>query len=153
MDKRDTIYTVILALSLFSLSYIFFSNSVTRINVTVEDSEPVYVEIPAMFSLHQMIFIMVLTATGVFSFVYLYMDLSRLSERTNNQKMATKVLEGDEKALYKLILERKDVLQKDLVNESGFSKPKVTRLLEKLDRKVLINRKPFGHTNKISVKE
>lgn len=153
MNKKDSIYTVILCLSLFSISYIFFSNSMTRINVVVEDSEPVYVEIPAMFSLQQVIFLMILTAMGVFSFVYLYMDLSILNETTNNQSIAKKVLEGDEKKLYEIILNRKEVLQKDLVNESAFSKAKVTRLLEKLDRKGLISRRPFGHTNKISVKE
>ncbi|MBN2330981.1 MAG: hypothetical protein JXC85_04130 [Candidatus Aenigmarchaeota archaeon] len=152
MDKKEVVHIILLAVALFSIAYIFFANAITDIYVTVEDGDPVAIQITQMYSVFQVVCIMLMTAVGTYSFVYIYRDLSRLEDRSKKQKLAAKILEGDERRLYDLILKRKECLQKELVYESGFPKAKVTRLLEKLDRKDLVERRPHGNTNKIRVK-
>jgi hypothetical protein len=61
-----------------------------------------------------------------------------------------KTLGADERTLYVRIREAGGaVLQRDLVAEGGFSKAKVTRLLDKLERKGLLVRERFGATNRV----
>jgi len=64
-----------------------------------------------------------------------------------------RLLEGDERRLFMRIQERGGVvLQKDLVTSSAeFSKAKVTRLLDKLERKGLVARERAGMTNRIRI--
>ena len=152
MDRKEVVHIILLAVALFSIAYIFFANAITDVYVTVEDGEAVAVQVTEMYSVMQVIFLMLLSAVGTYSFVYLYRDLSKLDGRSKKQKLASKILEGDELRLYNIILKKKECIQKDLVYESGFAKAKVTRLLEKLDRKDLVKRKPYGNTNKIRVK-
>ena len=153
MEKKKAVHIILLAAALFSLAYIFFANAITDVYVTVEDGETVAIQVTQMYSVIQVLFLMLMTAVGTYSFVYLYRDLSRLEDRSNKQKLAAKILEGDELRLYNIILKKRELLQKDLVYESGYPKAKVTRLLEKLDRKGLVARRPYGNTNKIRVKE
>lgn len=65
--------------------------------------------------------------------------------------IASSILEGDEKKVYRIISEKGEILQSELVLESGFTKVKISRLLKKLERKSLIKRKPYGNTNKIMI--
>lgn len=61
-----------------------------------------------------------------------------------------KTLGEDERLLYVRIREAGGVaLQRDLVAQGGFSKVKVTRLLDKLERKGLVVRQRFGATNRV----
>jgi hypothetical protein len=70
------------------------------------------------------------------------------------QRLAIKLLSGDERKMFRRIVEGGgEVLQKDLVAEGKFSKAKVTRLLDKLERKDLIVRSRYGSTNKIRISE
>jgi hypothetical protein len=152
MEKKEIVHIIILAVALFSIAYIFFANAITDVYVTVEDGEPVAIKVTEMYSDTQVVFLMILTAIATYSFIYLYRDLSKLEDKSKKQKLAGKILEGDELKLYNTILKKKEIFQKDLVYESGYPKAKVTRLLEKLDRKDLVDRKPYGNTNKIRVK-
>jgi hypothetical protein len=152
MNKKEIVYIILLAVALFSIAYIFFANAITDVYVTVEDGEPVAIQVTEMYSVMQVLFLMMMTVIGTYSFIYLYRDLSKLDDMSKKQKLAAKILEGDELRLYNIILKKGEYLQKDLVYESKYPKAKVTRLLEKLDRKGLVNRKPYGNTNKISAK-
>ncbi len=152
MEKKEVVHIILLTVVLFSTAYIFFSNAITDVYVTIEGGEPVAVQVTEMYSPMQVLLLMLLTAIGTYSFVYIYRDLSKLEDRSKKQKLATKLLEGDELRLYNFILKHKECLQKDLVYESGYAKAKVTRLLEKLDRKGLVDRRPYGNTNKVFVK-
>ena len=61
-----------------------------------------------------------------------------------------KALEEDERRLYLLIREGGgQVLQRELVANGSFSKSKITRLLDKLERKGLVVRERSGATNRI----
>jgi uncharacterized membrane protein len=150
--RRQIIYTIFLFISLFSISFIFFSNSITRIDVSINDGLTEFVEIPAMFSVLQVIFLLILTFIATLCFLLLYVDFNKNDKKKKQRNIVSTVLDGDEKILYEIIKEKNEILQKDLVYESGFSKAKVTRILGKLENKKLIIRKPWGNTNKILIK-
>ncbi len=68
------------------------------------------------------------------------------------QRLAIKLLSGDERKMFRRIVDGGgEVLQRDLVAEGTFSKAKVTRVLDKLERKGLILRERYGSTNKVRV--
>ena|SRR3989338_1615755 len=62
-------------------------------------------------------------------------------------------LDGDEKRIYEIIREKGgSVYQTDLLKETGLSKVKVTRLLDKLETKDILERKRRGMTNIVVLK-
>ena len=67
-------------------------------------------------------------------------------------RLTLRLLAGDERKMFRRIVDAGgEVLQKDLVAEGVFSRAKVTRLLDKLERKGLIVRERFGSTNLVRV--
>ena len=75
-------------------------------------------------------------------------------EAEREQELISRLLDGDEKKLFNLILESDGVvLQKDIVAKGIFSKAKVTRLLDKLENRGLVERERYGLTNRIKVKK
>lgn len=78
-------------------------------------------------------------------------DLGSAPEEVRPPEAAVvRVLEEDERRLYTLIRERGgEMLQRDIVSLNAFSKAKVTRLLDKLERKGLVTRERYGATNKV----
>ncbi|MFQ5910349.1 MAG: helix-turn-helix transcriptional regulator [Thermoplasmata archaeon] len=68
------------------------------------------------------------------------------------QNLALRLVPGDERRMLRHIFDAGgQVLQKDIVHQAGFSKAKVTRLLDKLERKGLIVRERYGSTNLVRV--
>ncbi len=95
-------------------------------------------------------------------FIGLFLVLSKENERIIVKKIkpygkieakefdkgSLKNLDGDEKKIMNLLLENKGSLfQSELVNLTGLSKVKVTRILDSLDGQGLIERKRRGMTN------
>lgn len=69
-------------------------------------------------------------------------------------EVALRLLSGDERRLYgKIIQAGGTILQKNLVGEGLFSGPKVTRILDHLEAKGLIERERHGMTNRIGLSE
>jgi len=71
--------------------------------------------------------------------------------RSAPPKRAPKGLAADEQALFALLTEG-SAYQSDLVKATGFSKVKVTRILDRLEQKGLVERKRRGMTNLVVVK-
>lgn len=68
--------------------------------------------------------------------------------------LALRLLDGDKRKVFNEIVESEgEILQKDLYLQTGFSKAKITRILDYLELKGLIVRKSFGMTNKIIIDE
>jgi uncharacterized membrane protein len=66
---------------------------------------------------------------------------------------AIRLLDGDRRKLFSEIVEAGgEILQSDLHAHTGFSKAKITRVLDYLELKGLIVRKSYGMTNKIIIK-
>jgi len=69
-------------------------------------------------------------------------------------ELALRLLTGDERMLYRRIVEAGGVvLQKDLVGAGLFSGSKVTRVLDRLEGKGLIQRERHGMTNRIRLSD
>lgn len=60
------------------------------------------------------------------------------------------LLDEDQRVLYEIVARSDaEVYQKDLPDLTGFSKAKVSRLLDKLERKDLVHRLSHGMTNRV----
>jgi uncharacterized membrane protein len=73
----------------------------------------------------------------------------------SNKKKRELFLRGlgvDERRVMELLFERKEAFQHELRGEIGVSKVKMTRIVQKLDDKGLIEKKQLGRKNKISLK-
>lgn len=69
-------------------------------------------------------------------------------------EVALRLLTGDERRIYwKVAQAGGTLLQKNLVGEGLFSGPKVTRVLDRLEAKGLIERERYGMTNRIRLSE
>ncbi|HLB69389.1 MAG TPA: hypothetical protein VJN63_13215 [Thermoplasmata archaeon] len=76
------------------------------------------------------------------------------SDRGVVPELALRLLTGDERKLYRRIVEAGGVvLQKDLVGAGLFSGSKVTRVLDRLEGKGLIQRERHGMTNRIRLSD
>ena len=61
-------------------------------------------------------------------------------------------MDGDKRQVFNEIVEANgEILQSDLYSQTGFSKAKITRILDYLELKGLIIRKSYGMTNKIVI--
>ncbi len=68
-------------------------------------------------------------------------------------RMVLDALKEDEHKIYKEILDAGgEMLQKDLVTLSGFNGPKVTRILDNLEKRNFIERKSYGMTNLVRLR-
>jgi uncharacterized membrane protein len=71
-----------------------------------------------------------------------------------NYKKVMDELSDDEKLVLEKIIEAEGTMfQSDLVEKSGFTKVKVTRILDKLEGKAVIERKRRGMTNVVILKQ
>ncbi len=63
------------------------------------------------------------------------------------------LLEGGEKVLFHKIIDCGLILQRELVLKTGFSEPKVSRLLDRLERRGLILRQRDEMGNRINAEK
>jgi len=84
-------------------------------------------------------------------FVYLkQFTKAKESQDISGAKKKLKDLEGDERDVYNALIEENGMIfQSALIDKTGFSKVKVTRVLDKLENRKLIERKRRGMTNVI----
>lgn len=75
------------------------------------------------------------------------------SSTSTAKKVNLSKLSADEKKVYNLLKENDNSMyQSDLIKETGFSKVKISRVLDKLSAKGLIDRKRRGMTNIVVLK-
>ena len=73
---------------------------------------------------------------------------SKKEEKEENLKL----LNAEEKQLYNILIKEESMFQADLVDKSGFGKVKVSRILDSLEAKNLLERKRRGMNNIIILK-
>ncbi len=107
-----------------------------------------------------LIIIMVASA-GIFvgSLTY-YFLIDRVIGKINQKKGAklalktlAKLLEGDEKRVFEIIVDAKKLRQTDIVKKSGLSRVKVTRILQKFEMKGIIKRTSNGKAKYVELAE
>tara|TARA_Y100000310_G_C20547598_1_gene746369 strand:+ start:590 stop:1063 length:474 start_codon:yes stop_codon:yes gene_type:complete len=69
------------------------------------------------------------------------------------KEINTKELTNDEKETLRLIQENKAIFQADLIEKTGYGKVKMTRIIDRLEGKDIVERKRRGMTNIVVMKE
>jgi uncharacterized membrane protein len=77
----------------------------------------------------------------------------RVKEKIEKREIDTRDLRAEDKAVLKVIQENKTIFQADLIEKTGFGKAKVTRILDRLENKEIIERKRRGMTNVVVLRE
>jgi len=132
------------------------------VQLILEDGRAVPIEEASYFSLNEVLFFIITAWLGGMSFLYIIQSpkekgtaeivSEEIPESKNAALLAANLLEGDEKILFKEILDNDEILQRDLVLKTGFSEPKVSRLLDRLERRGLIIRRRDGMGNRVLIK-
>ncbi|MDD5472824.1 MAG: winged helix-turn-helix transcriptional regulator [Candidatus Methanoperedens sp.] len=134
------------------------------VQLILENGKAVPIEGASYFSLNEVLFFIITAWLGGMSFLYIILsskekeipevkgDVAGIPENKNTALMAASMLEGDEKILFKEIIDNNEILQRELILKTGFSEPKVSRLLDKLERRGLILRRRDGMGNRIILK-
>src|SRR5574341_2320882 len=128
----------------------------------LENGRAVPVEEASYFSLNEVLFFIITAWLGGMSFLYIILYSRETPEvkseaavqgNKNAALLAASILEGDEKVLFREIVDNDGILQRELVIKSGFSEPKVSRLLDKIERRGLIIRQRDGMGNRVMLKK
>jgi hypothetical protein len=164
VDKLGTlIAAVVLIISVLLLADKFLSTG--PVQLILEDGRAVPVEGVSYFSLNDVLFFIITAWLGGMSFLYIILfsreketpDLKRevtgIPEAKSIALLAANLLEGDEKILFQKILDNDGILQRELVLKTGFSEPKVSRLLDRIERRGLIVRQRDGMGNRVLLKK
>ena len=143
------------------------------VQLILADGKAVPVESASLFSINEVIFFIITAWLGGMSFLYIILfskenqipgskdeeipefkgDIEVIQESKNTAMFAASILEGDEKILFQNIVDNDGILQRELIIKTGFSEPKVSRLLDKAERRGLIVRHREGMGNRIFLKK
>lgn len=102
-----------------------------------------------------------LAIVGILIVIAFFLILSKPNERIiikkvkeNKKKVHIDLssLRPEEKDIFRIIHEKKAVFQADLIEQTGFGKAKVTRILDRLEGSGLVERKRRGMTNVVVLK-
>ncbi len=83
---------------------------------------------------------------------YLYLRHRPGIQREDPKEVLRLVLREDEQKIYDLISERGEMLQEEIVRETGFSRSKVSKLVRNLEEKGIIEKEPYRKTNRLRLK-
>lgn len=146
---------IVISVILFFVVY-SFANKLKNIGVSQCACEGGTCPMSESFPIEAYIALTLIVLLGVFGVVLILMSRSYEAARIKRSKRVLniiKTLDGDQKKIYNLIQNLDGVaFQSDLVEKSGFSKVKVTRILDKLEGKGLVERRRHGMSNVIVLK-
>lgn len=103
-----------------------------------------------------------LSIVGILVIVGIFLIFSKQSERVIVQEVEkekpvknidTSNLKAEELTVFKLIQEQKTIFQADLIEKTGYSKAKITRIIDRLEGQGFVERKRRGMTNVVVLKE
>lgn len=104
---------------------------------------------------------MALAVAGILVAVSLFLIFSKQKEKVVIRKVETRVrekkidtseLNTEEKKVLGIVQENKAVFQADLIEKTGFGKAKMTRIIDRLEGRGLVERKRRGLTNVVVLK-
>ncbi len=79
--------------------------------------------------------------------------VKKMKENKPRSKVNLSSFRPEEKQVYKIIQENNAVFQADLIEKTGFSKARMTRIIDKLEGNGLVERKRRGLTNVVALKQ
>jgi len=138
------------------------------VQLILADGKAVPIESASLFSINEVLFFIITAWLGGMSFLYIILNSKEIPElkdeeipeskreipviQDSKSALAAALLEGDEKALFQNVLDNDGILQRELIIKTGFSEPKVSRLLDKAERRGLIIRQRNGMGNRVFLK-
>ena len=157
-SKKTVLMAILFAVSAFTLVSKLLTS--TPIQIIIQGEEPIVVG--QILSYTQVDIVMISVSAivlGISGFYFLFSDLrtlpavGRVDTSDLDVKFALRLLDGDKKKIFSEIVESGgEILQSELPVRTGFSKTKITRILDHLEMKGLIIRKSYGMTNKIIIR-
>lgn len=161
-------YNILIAIIILIISVLLLIDKLLAtgpVQLVLENGQAVPIEGVSYFSLNEVLLLIITAWFGGMSFLYIFLlsneseaaALPALKENTvaENKRaamLAANLLDGDEKILLQKIIDGGTILQRDLILKTGFSEPKVSRLLDKLERRGLIIRQRNGMGNRVLIK-
>jgi len=103
-----------------------------------------------------------LAIAGILVIVSLFLLFSKQKEKLVVKKIKEKKIQKnidlsgfrrEEKEVYNLVKKNGAIFQADLIDKTGFSKARMTRIIDKLEGHGLVERKRRGMTNVVVLKE
>ena len=103
-----------------------------------------------------------LAIAGILVIVSLFLLFSKQKEKLVVKKIKEKKIQKnidlsgfrrEEKEVYNLVKKNGAIFQADLIDKTGFSKARMTRIIDKLEGNGLVERKRRGMTNVVVLKE
>ena len=100
--------------------------------------------------------------TGVIIIISLFLIFSKPNEKIIIRKVKEKKIQREvdlssfrpeEKKIYNLVKGNGAIFQADLIEKTGFSKARMTRIIDKLEGSGLVERKSRGMTNVVVLRE
>ena len=79
--------------------------------------------------------------------------IKKIKEKKIEKKVDLSSFRPEEKQVYNLVKENGAIFQADLIEKTGFSKARMTRIVDKLEGRGLVERKRRGMTNVVVLKE
>ena len=77
----------------------------------------------------------------------------KVKEKPQKKKIDLSTLRKEDTQIFRIIENSKTIFQADLIEKSGFGKAKISRILDRLENKNLIERKRRGMTNIVVLKD
>ena len=133
----------------------------TPIQIVVEGQSVSITQLPGFFTIGDVIVIVIASITlGVSGTCLLFFDLTEksagelaLKEREKRWKEIAKTLKEDERKIYQAIIEAGGIIeQSELPEKTGLSKASVSRALDLLESKGLVERRRRGMGNVVLLK-
>jgi len=143
--------SIILLINVISINSIFNNNNN---NFCTEDSCPYHQ------SFNQIIYLSISTI-GLLLITGIVLIKSKPEEKTiikeievekPKKEIDTSELTSEEKETLELIQENKAIFQADLIEKTGYGKVKMTRIIDRLEGKDIVERKRRGMTNVVVMK-
>ncbi|MEK6933719.1 MAG: MarR family transcriptional regulator [Nanoarchaeota archaeon] len=79
--------------------------------------------------------------------------IRKIKETEEKRKINVSDFTSDERTVLKIIQQEGTIFQADLIEKTGFGKAKITRILDRLEGRSVIDRKRRGMTNVVVLKE
>ena len=148
---------------IFAVSAFMFVGKIlmpTPIQIIIPGEEPIVVGQIFRYTQFDVIIISVSAIILAVSSFYLLFENSGYNQSVSSivdkpeldVTFVLRLLDGDKRQIFNEIVEANgEILQSDLHVQTGFSRSKITRILDYLELKGLIVRKSYGMTNKIVI--
>lgn len=162
--NRSFLWRIVLASLLFFSSVFIISIKLLnppQIQIVLEDYNITITNIQNMFTFNDVLIIMgasiLLGASGAYLLLIKYPNKSSTSEMIESRKaewrQIAKTLKSNERIVYEAIIESEGIIdQSELTSKTGLSKATVSRVLDLLESKGLVEKKRRGMRNTVILK-